>query len=177
MRPLRSLVLTCALLVASSAASAQGAEPARISLVQAAQTDGAVRLVATVTDRAGAPASGAAVTFLGRTAFGWLTLAEVDTDAAGTASITLSAPPRYPEVRARLGEDASVQAGLRLGAPAVRNPQRRPGREALRDLSPQPGFLSPYPPAQILFVAVLLGGIWTTYAYLIALLLRLRRAS
>jgi hypothetical protein len=177
MRPLRSLVVTWALLIAVSAPAAEGADPARISLVQAVRPDGAVRLVATVKDRAGAPVSGTAVTFLGRTAFGWLTLAAVDTDAAGTASVTLSGPPPYPEVRARVGEDASVQAGLLLGAPPVREPQRRPGHDVLRRLSPQPGFLSPYPPVQILFVAVLLGGIWTTYAALVALLIRIRRAS
>lgn len=47
----------------------------------------------------------------------------------------------------------------------------------LRDLSPQPGFISPYPvPLQVVLLAVILGGIWTTYGYIVWLLSRIRGA-
>jgi len=177
MRPLRSLVLLCVLLVAASAPTAEAAEPAGISLVTQAQADGSRRLVASVKDAAGTPVPGTAVTFLARTAFGWLKLAEVDTGADGTASFALSGLPAYTEVQARVGEGAALQAGLLLALPDPRGPQRRPGLDVLSRMSPQPGFISPYPPVQILFVAALLGGIWTTYAYLVWLLIRIRRAS
>ncbi|MDQ7842280.1 MAG: Ig-like domain-containing protein [Armatimonadota bacterium] len=177
MRLFRSLAVLGLLLVAGGASAADGAEPARISLLKEVRADGSTRVVATVQDDAGAPAGGTAVTFLARTAFGWLELAEVEADAAGTASVTLNDPPRYTEVRAVAGESATLQAGLQLLSPRVRDPQRRPGLDVLRGMSPQPGFISPYPPVQILVVAVLLGGIWTTYAYLVALLMGIRRAS
>ena len=176
MRPLRRLACACLLLVAVTAAGAEGGEPARISLVTQVQMDGSTRLVAAVSDGAGAPVAGAAVTFLARTAFGWLRLAEEDTGAAGTASFTLGAPVGYTEVQAQAGDTAALRAGLLLAQAEEREPVRRPGLDALRGLSPQPGFLSPYPPVQILFVAVLLGGIWTTYAYLVSLLVRMKRA-
>jgi len=177
MRPLRSLSLLCALLLAASAAAAEAAEPARISLVTRDGADGSLRLVAAVQDASGAPVPGMVVTFRAHTAFGWLTLAEVETDAAGTASALLSGPSRYARVQARAGDDAALEAELLLALPSARDPQRRPGLEVLRRMSPQPGFISPYPPVQILVVAVLLGGIWTTYVYVVSLLLRLRRAS
>jgi hypothetical protein len=103
-------------------------------------------------------------------------LAEEDTGAAGTASFTLGASVRYTEVQARAGDTAALRAGLLLAQAEERDPVRRPGLDVLRGLSPQPGFISPYPPVQILFVAALLGGIWTTYAYLVSLLVRIKRA-
>jgi hypothetical protein len=41
----------------------------------------------------------------------------------------------------------------------------------------QPGFISPYPvPLQVVLFGVVLGGIWTTYAYVVwTLLVRIRR--
>ncbi|MDR7519901.1 MAG: hypothetical protein QN123_10085 [Armatimonadota bacterium] len=57
------------------------------------------------------------------------------------------------------------------------DPAIRPGRYVLRDLSPQPGFISPYPvPLQVVLLAVILGGIWTTYGYIVWLLSRIRGA-
>lgn len=176
MRPLHRLASACLLLVAVTAAVAEGGAPARISLVAQVQMDGSTRLVATVRDGVGAQVAGAPVTFLARTAFGWLRLAEVDTGALGTASFTLSAVPPYSEVQARAGDGDALQAGLLLALPPARDLVRRPGLDVLRGLSPQPGFLSPYPPVQILFVAALLGGIWTTYVYLVSLLVRMKRA-
>lgn len=54
-------------------------------------------------------------------------------------------------------------------------PRVRPGREVLSALSPQPGFISPYlVPTQVMLLALVLGGIWTTYGYVAWLLSRIR---
>jgi len=174
MRARPRLGLLCLLLIGLSSAAAGGA-PAGISLVEETRADGSWHLVAAVKDGAGAPVEGATVTFLGRTAFGWLRLAEVDTGATGTASFALPAVPPYREVQARAGDGETLQAGL-LARPPAHDPVRRPGLDVLREMSPQPGFISPYPPVQILFVVALLGGIWMTYAYLVSLLIRMKRA-
>lgn len=165
----------CLLLVSLSTVQAAAGEPARISLIEQRLADGSQRVVAAVTDGAGTPVAGTPVTFLARTAFGWLRLGEVDTDATGTASIPGPPVLPYGEVRV-VGEDEALSASVLFEEVAARDPVRRPGLDVLRRLSPQPGLVSPYPPIQILFVAGLLAGIWTTYAYLITLLVRMRRA-
>ena len=39
------------------------------------------------------------------------------------------------------------------------------GEGELRTLSPQPGFISPYPPGRLLLTLIpILAGVWTTYA-------------
>lgn len=172
-RWLVAAVLPVALLLMAAAASAA---PARISLVRDTAADGSTRIVATVTDEAGEPVEGSTISFLAKTAFGWLRLAEVETAADGTAALLLPAEVPYPEVLVQSEEDPEVRAGLLLAPGDRPAPARRPGLTVLRGLGPQPGFISPYPPVQILFVAVILGGIWTTYAYLVSLLIRIRRA-
>ncbi len=56
-------------------------------------------------------------------------------------------------------------------------PATRPGRDVLRSLTPQPEFISQYPVPQLLTLGMILGGIWTTYTYLVLLLARIRRAQ
>ena len=57
-------------------------------------------------------------------------------------------------------------------------PRIRPGRDALSRLSPQPGFISPYlVPLQVALLGLILGGIWTTYGYVVWLLLRIRQSE
>ncbi len=153
------------------------AAPAKISLTRETNDDGSTRIVATVTDAAGAAVKDTAVSFSVRTAFGWLRVAEMNTDAGGTAVLQLDPTMRYAELLAQSEEEPDVRAGLRPAQVERPAPVQRPGSGVLRALSPQPGFVSPYPPVQILFVAVLLGGIWTTYAYLVLLLARIRRAQ
>src|SRR3990170_9001255 len=104
----------------------------------------------------------------------WLTVAEVESHSDGTAVVVLPPTSLYAEISADVGE-----GGVDMLAASVARPEPavRPGRGILRILSPQPGFISPYPPPQILFVALILGGIWTTYAYLVVLLVKLRRAG
>ncbi len=176
MRRRRDVLLFVLLLLAIGAVPAAAA-PAKISLVREADDDGATRFVATVTDAAGAAVKNTAVSFSVRTAFGWLRVAEMNTDAGGKAVLQLDPTMRYAELLAQSEEEPDVRAGLRLAQVERPEPIRRPGPGVLRALSPQPGFVSPYPPVQILFVAVLLGGIWTTYAYLVLLLARIRRAQ
>lgn len=172
----RRFLVPALLLIGLSAAVAHGGEPAKIVLAEETRSDGSWALAATVSDGAGEPVEGVAVTFAAPTAFGSLRLAEIDTDAAGIASLSLPAVPPYREVQASADAGTPLAARLRLDRPPAPGPARRPGPEILRAMSPQPGLLSPYPPVQILFVVVLLGAIWTTYAYLVSLLLGIRRA-
>lgn len=171
----RRFLVPALLLLGLSAVVAHGGEPAKIVLAEETRSDGSWVLAARVSDDAGEPVEGVAVTFRARTAFGLLPLAETATDAAGIASFSLPAVPPYRELQVSADAGTPLTAGLRLQPPAP-GPARRPGRDILRAMSPQPGLLSPYPPIQILFVVALLGAIWTTYAYLVFLLIGLRRA-
>jgi hypothetical protein len=104
-------------------------------------------------------------------------LGDTITDHIGQANVALSHMPRSGEITAEA--DAGVRtlrAAIWIDRSPPPAPRTRPGYDTLSVLSPQPGFISPYPPAPILFVAILLGGIWTTYVYLVSLLLRLKRA-
>ena len=166
-------LLTTILLVGGVGTVAAGT-PAKISLTRQTHPDGLARITAVVTDADGEPVEGAAVTFRVKTAFGWLTVAEVESRSDGTAVVVLPPTSLYGEITADAGEGG---VGMLAASGARPEPAVRPGRGILRILSPQPGFISPYPPPQILFVALILGGIWTTYAYLVVLLVRLRRAG
>jgi hypothetical protein len=167
---LTGLVLRLAgLALAPSPASA--AEPAGVMLMTAPGPAGVLQAMAVVTDAAGAPVAGVSVIFRARTTFGWLTLGERTTDQTGRARIELPSAMRIAEVRADAGEEGQVSAGVRLRQPAPAAPSARPGPDVLAQVSPQPGFISPYPvPAQVAALAVLLGGIWTTYGYVVWLL-------
>src|SRR3972149_5593612 len=82
---------------------------------------------------------------------------------------------RAGDIPAEAGEDARGSPSIRIGKGTIREPAARPGRDALRDLSPQPGFISPYPvPTQVGLLAVILGGVWATYGYVVWLLSRIR---
>lgn len=176
MRLHRSVALL-PLLILMAASGVQAGEPARIVLARDLDATGAVRLIAQVTDGAGVAVEGVPVTLLGRTAFGWLTLGEVETDANGTAALTLPPGQQVTEVAARAGAGQGIRAVLVL-VPGERGvPEVRPGRDVLGTLSPQPGFISPYPAPQLLILGAILGGIWATYGYLILLLARIRRAQ
>lgn len=152
------------------------AESARIGLVVDPATDGRLRVTAAVTDTAGKPLAGAAVMFRAKTAFGWLVLGEATTDRAGKAEVTIS-PAKYGEVSAETGDESPVSAAILIRDGTSPPPDRRPGRDELRDLSPQPGFISPYPVPQMAILALILGGIWIVYGYIITLLARIRRAD
>ncbi|MCL6554351.1 MAG: Ig-like domain-containing protein [Firmicutes bacterium] len=155
---------------------ASAAEPAGVMLTTAPGPAGAVQVTAVVTDAAGAPVAEVSVVFRARTTFGWLTLGERTTDQTGRARIELPGAVRTAEVRADAGEEGQVRAVVRLHQPAPAAPSVRPGRDVLAQLSPQPGFISPYPvPAQVAALAVLLGGIWTTYGYVVWLLRKIAR--
>lgn len=169
----RCTVLSLILLLVLAGAAAAGT-PAKIGLTRETGGDGQARVTAVVTDAEGTPVEGAAVTFRVKTAFGWLTVAEVESRSDGTAAIVLPPTSLHAEISADAGEG---DMGMLAASVARPEPAVRPGRGILGTLSPQPGLISPYPPPQILFVALILGGIWTTYAYLVFLLVRLRRAG
>ena len=170
------LLTRCDALVMAAVSTAQAGGPARISLGYAPDENGGLRITASVTDAAGARVRGVIVTFRAKTAFGWLKLAEVETGGDGEASFLLPAAQPYSEVVAQAEDVDGVRATLALPPVQRRVPEVRPGREVLRTLSPQPGLISPYPPMQILFVAALLAGVWTTYGYVVLLLTKLRAA-
>lgn len=175
MRLRRSIALLPLFLLAS-ASVVQAGEPARIALTRDLDPAGTVRLVARVTDAAGAAVPGAAVTFVSRTAFGSLALGEAETGADGTAMLVLPPGQQVTEVVARAGEGQDLRAALVLKPGGRPVPAIRPSRDVLRSFSPQPGFISPYPVPQLVILGVILGGIWITYGYLVLLLARIRRA-
>lgn len=168
------LALTTAILLA--APSVEGAEPARVVLQAATTPDGRTRLTATVTDGRGAPVAGTPVTFKMRTTFGWLTLLETSTAKDGIARTALG-PGAAAEIAVQAGEDGEIRAALLVGEEKAAPPRTRPGYDVLRGLSPQPGFISPYPvPLQVALFGGILAGVWTTYGWVVWLLLRIRRA-
>ena len=178
MRRLRSL-LFCGLFVVALAAMparVEGAEPARVLLRAQAASNGTVRVTAIVVDARGAPVAEVPLIFKARTTFGWLTLLETSTGKDGTARTTLAAGTTPGEIAVEAGEDGTVRAAILVGERKAAPLRIRPGRDVLRGLSPQPGFISPYPvPLQVTLFGIILGGIWTTYGYVVWLLGRIRQ--
>ena len=165
------------LAVMATASPAEGAEPARVLLAAQTASDGTVRVTATVVDGRGTPVTETPISFKARTTFGWLTLVETSTDVAGRAEMTLPPALRPEEVTAEAGGEGTVRATILIGRHATSEPRIRPGRALLSRSSPQPGFISPYPvPMQVALFAVVLGGVWSIYAYVAWLLLQIRRA-
>lgn len=177
MRRRRNLLVSCVLSVLLLAVPAAAADPAGVALSAKTLPDGSTQLTAAVKDNGGAPVDGATVTFRAKTAFGWLTLAEETTDQAGKAEVILGASSRYGEIVAEAGAESPIRASIRFEQGRSVEPAKRPGPGVLTRLSPQPGFISPYPvPLAVLFLTVILGGIWTTYGYLVSLLVKIHRA-
>lgn len=179
MRPLRNLLFCAALVVALVAipARVEGAEPARVLLRAQAASDGTVQVTATVVDARGASVAEVPLTFRARTAFGWLTLLETTTSKDGTARATLAAGSTPGEIAVEAGEEGTIRAAILVGERQAAPLRIRPGRDVLRGLSPQPGFISPYPvPLQVALFGFILTGIWTTYTWVVWLLLRIRAA-
>ncbi len=178
MRRRTDIVVFGLLLTAVLAAyPALAAEPATVTIVTQATAEGAMVVTATVVDSQHAPVADVTVSFKARTAFGWLTLAKVLTDQAGRAQIKLPFGFRTGEIVAEAGESGeAVRASVRLAEHKVFEPRERPYRAALSRLSPQPGFISPdLVPLQVFFLGVIVGGIWTTYGYVVSLLIRIWR--
>jgi len=178
MRPLCSLVF-CGILAAIVAAlpvRVAAAEPARVLLRAQAAPDGTVQVTATVVDARGAPVAEVPLIFKARTTFGWLTLLETSTDPAGTARTTLAAGTTAGEIAVEAGDEGTMRAAILVGERKAVPLRIRPGRDVLRGLSPQPGFISPYlVPLQVTLLGLILGGIWSTYGYVVWLLLGIRR--
>lgn len=152
------------LLLASGAAAAVG--------LTLDSGPGGPQVVATVTDASGEPVEGATVAFRARTAFGWLPLGEVTTDASGRAVLALPSGRPYQEIEAEVSEPPQ-RAALTLARRPAWRPAVRPGRQVLQALSPQPGLISPYPVPPLALLGAILGGIWATYGYIVFLLTRI----
>lgn len=178
MRRHRSLgILLMLLAIPTLAITAAAGEPSRVNLIARPQTDGTTLVAVTITDAGGGPVPDVAVSMRAKTTFGWLALADRTTDQAGRVQIILPPSSPYGEIAVEAGDEGTLRAAIRLNPPASREPAVRPGRDIISRLSPQPGFISPYPqPMQVLFLGLILGGIWTTYGYLALLLVRIRRA-
>lgn len=156
---------------------ARAAEPAKVTVKVEPGADGAFRVTAVVVDARGAPVVDARVAFKVRTTFGWLAIAETPTDATGRTQVNLPTTVRPGEVTAEVGDEGQVRATILLGQGKPGEPAVRPGRDVLTELSPQPGFISPYlVPMQVALLGLILGGIWTTYGYVAWLLWQIRGA-
>lgn len=178
MRWLRNLFGCGFLVVALLALPAEGAAPARVLLRAKAAADGTVQVTATVVDARGAPMAEVPLVFKARTAFGWLTLRETATDRDGTARVIFPSGYSPEEVAIEAGDEGQVRAVVSIGRREAVPPLVRPGRDALRAVSLQPGFISPYPvPLQVTVFSLILGGIWSIYGYVVWLLLRIRREA
>lgn len=172
----RSSLIVFSLMI-GLAGTALAAEPAALTLAVQIRDDGTTLVTGRVTDAKGAPAPGVLVAFQVQTAFGWLLVAEVKTDRTGEARVVLPRT-RAGEIRAEAEDgDTTLRAAKWIDRVSPPAPATRPGRDVLSGLSPQPGFISPYPvPLEVAILALALGGIWMTYAYLVSLLVRIRRA-
>jgi len=176
-RTLLAGLLAALLLPLAASTAALAVEPAKVMLSVATQENGRVTVTAHLVDARGAPVAGVPVVFKARTIFGWLTLAETSSDGRGRAVLTLPSP-LPEEVAVESGEAKVVSASVILRRSSSREPAVRPGREALRRLSPQPGLITPYPvPLQVGLLALILGGVWTTYGYVLWLLRDIRRGG
>ncbi len=156
--------------------AASAAEPAKVILEVQTDPDGATQVVAKVVDDLGNPIPEVMINFKARMTFGWLQLSEASTDEEGRARISLPSSLRPQEVVAEAsGETGTVQAAIKLREAHVFEPAVRPGRAILRHLSPQPGFISPYPDSVLpLVLGLVLGTIWAIYGYVIWHLVRIR---
>jgi hypothetical protein len=177
MRQRRSLLLWAFLAMLFVTASAEAAEPARVILQTEPAADGSVRVTAAVLDAQGASVPEVPVTFRARTTFGWLILAESTTGRDGRAQTTVPAGNAW-EITVEAGEDGTARAAILLGERNMSSPRVRPGRDRLLGLSPQPGLISPHPvPFQVALLGLILAGVWSTYGYVIWLLLRIHRVQ
>lgn len=175
MRPPRK-VLLLGLLMVMSAMPARAAEPASVKFAVETRPMGAVRVTATVIDAQGAPVPDVSVIVRAKTTFGWLKVAEGTTDPRGQIRAELPASSRFEEIAAEAGDAETLQAAIRLEQGRPTGPVVRPGYTTLARLSPQPGFISPYPvPLQVILLSVILGGVWITYGYVVFLLVRIQR--
>lgn len=171
-------ILLMLLTIPVLAISAAAGEPSLVNVIATPQTNGTTLVTTTITDAGGAPVPDVAVTMRAKTRFGWLVLADRTTDQAGRVLVTLPPSSRYGELAVEAGDEGNLRAAIRLNPPTSREPAVRPGRDIISRLSPQPGFLSPYPhPLQVGLLGLILGGIWITYAYIVALLVKIRRTS
>jgi len=177
MRRPEFLLAALVLIVLAAAPPFASAQPAVLTLTAQPAADGTVQVTAMVTDGDGAPVADTPIAFKVRTAFGWLPLAETSTGADGRANLSLVPPAGPAEITAQAVLESAVQATIRLGAQQTAGTRLRPGRDVLRNLSPQPGFISPYPvPLQVALFGLILGGIWTTYGYVVWRLLGIRHS-
>ncbi len=169
-------LITSLIVAVALTAPAAAAAPARVTLAVEALLGGGAHVTATVTDARGSPMGDVAVTLRAKTTFGWLRVAAGTTDRRGQMHAVLPASSRFAEIVAEAGEAETLQAAVRLEQGPMSAPGVRPGRAALAPLSPQPGFISPYPvPVLVLLLSVILGGIWVTYGRVVFLLVQIRR--
>ncbi len=169
-------LITSLIAVLALTAPAAAAAPARVTLTVEALLGGGAHVTATVTDARGSPMGDVAVTLRAKTTFGWLRVAEGTTDRRGQMHAVLPAPLRFAEIMAEAGEAETLQAAVRLEQVPPAAPTVRPGYATLARVSPQPGFISPYPvPVQVLLLALILGSIWVTYGYVVSFLVQIRR--
>lgn len=179
---LRTSLLVIAFILgftSGGAGTAAAADPVGLSLAAKVQADGTVLLTATATDARQGPVPDATIRFQVKTTFGWLTVAEATTNRAGEARAVLPQVPLFGEVTAEADAgERTLHAAKWIDRATPPAPATRPGYDVLSELSPQPGFISPYPvPLEVILLAIVLGGIWATYVYLVSVLVKIRRAS
>jgi hypothetical protein len=162
------------------AAAPGGRAATRLALTVGPERD-LVRAVATLRDARGRALAGQPVVFFRRVAFGWLAAGRATTDASGTASFVIPGQPLSAEVRSEFAGAqglGSSQGSARWQATVMRPLQERPDAVALRAFTTQAELISPYPPRwEVLFLALVLGGVWGTYTYIGFQLFRVRRGG
>ncbi len=175
MRPLRRIAklsvlkLLAALSVIFTATGVLQAGTETLSLDVRPGPDG-IEVAALLTDAQGRAVPDAEILFRRRTTFGWLEVARLTTGANGSARIVLPvmAGPRVQVMAVATVGERTVSKTAQVGTGSVSPLQIRPGEAELGAFSPQPGFISPYPPGRLLLALTpILVGIWVTYAVVV----------
>ncbi|MCL5047159.1 MAG: hypothetical protein M1598_10370 [Actinobacteria bacterium] len=139
--------------------------------VTVAKTDDqTVTATATLTDTGGKPIPGMMVTLVRRTAFGQLDLGSLKTDKNGTVKAEVpAAPGQEISVTTRFTGNKMWKSAEAAGQVSI------PPKPA--DIRPG-GLTTPYPnPWFVALLGIVVGGIWSTYAWVFYTLGRIRRAS
>ena len=132
--------------------------------------DQTVTATATLTDTGGKPIPGMMVTLVRRTAFGQLDLGSLKTDKNGTVKADVpAAPGQEISVTTRFTGNKMWKSAEAAGQVSVppKPTDIRPG-----------GLTTPYPnPWFVALLGIVVGGVWSTYAWVFYTLGRIRRAS
>ncbi|MGE5261926.1 MAG: c-type cytochrome [Acidobacteriota bacterium] len=159
----------------------------KMTLVQAASSNGKPVLDVTLKEDNGNPVGGAAIAFARDTMFGAVDLGTAKTDAAGHVSFVVDDLPRQArEMIASFKGDkgwVSSEAKIVVGLPMEASAQDVDLRQVRLDieeplLSPDGSLITPNPPLlPVTLFLLVVGGVWSIYGYVLYQIYRILRAG